>query len=121
MCLNTYFIQFEYDPIYLVYSGFVYYTGGGWSVLFVIVFAHTVEVTPPARRQVGICLMEMTICTAELLLIPYGFVVDAYWIQGLKYLQWFNVGILFVAAILFTFTFPNDQYIGMRHVIPGHH
>ena len=117
MCLNTYFVQFEYDPIYLVYSSILYYIGGGVSVLFVIAFAHIVEVTPPVYRQIGICLMQMTIYISELLLIPYGFIIDIYWMEGLKYSQWFCVGILLIATILFTFTFPADNHIGTYHII----
>ena len=63
---------------YEVYSYVIYSIGGGYSLLFVVAFSHTVEVTPIEQRQIGICLMEMAIYVAELFILPFGFVIDRY-------------------------------------------
>ena len=107
-CLTTFFITFEYDPVYLVYAYIVYCVGGGYSLLFVISFAHVVEVTPIEQRQVGICLMEMAIYAAELFILPYGFVLDAYGLTGTKAIQWFALILIFMGTMIFTFYYRND-------------
>ena len=91
----------------------VYYVGGTYGVLLVISFSHVVDVTPFEIRQVGICLMEMTIYMAELFLIPYGFIIDATGLNGIKGLQWYVVALQFCAAIIFTFNFAADRPSGM--------
>ena len=58
-------ILFEYSPDYLVYPYYFYYFGGSYSVMFVVVFAHAIEVTPISMRQGGIILMEMSLYMAE--------------------------------------------------------
>ena len=56
---------FEYPADYLIYPYYLYYIGGSFSVMFVVVFAHAIEVTPISMRQGGIILMEMSLYMAE--------------------------------------------------------
>ena len=100
----------EYSADYLIYPYYLYYTGGSVTVLFAIVFAHVVEVTPINKRQNGIIFMEMAIYIAELYLLPFGFIIDKYGLMGIKYLSWTLCIFQFFAVVTFAVTYRNDTY-----------
>ena len=100
----------EYSADYLIYPYYLYYTGGSVTVLFAIVFAHVVEVTPINKRQNGIIFMEMAIYIAELYLLPFGFIIDEYGLPGIKYLSWTLTIFQFFAVVTFALTYRNDTY-----------
>ena len=80
------------------------------TVLFAIVFAHVVEVTPINKRQSGIIFMEMAIYISELYLLPFGFIIDKYGLTGIKYLSWTLCICQFFAVVAFALTYRNDTY-----------
>ena len=109
-CASTFLITMEYSADFLIYPYYLYYTGGSVTVLFAIVFAHVVEVTPINMRQNGIILMEMMMYMAELSLLPFGFIIDKYGLTGIKYLSWTLCLCQFMAVVTFALTYRNDVY-----------
>ena len=109
-CASTFLITMEYSADFLIYPYYLYYTGGSVTVLFAIVFAHVVEVTPINMRQIGIILMEMMMYMAELSLLPFGFIIDKYGLTGIKFLSWTLCLCQFIARVLTKLNFQNLNF-----------